>query len=110
MAGVVAQGADVADVVVQAFELQEDGAHLLGLRRYLDGAGILDRPAVGEGVADRGVPRDPLGDRQGGRRGASFSELLESFVDVPEAGPWPWGGAPPARQPGRCAGGSAGAA
>ncbi len=53
---------------------------------HVDAEGVFDGEAVGEGVADGGVAADPFGqfDAVGGV--AAFEELLDAFVDEPEAG------------------------
>src|SRR5262249_49955856 len=86
VADVVAQGADVTDVVVQAFQFQQDRAHPSRLDGYLQVQGVLDRAAVREGVSDGGVPGDTFGEEQAGGDVAAFEQFLHAFVDVPQAG------------------------
>src|SRR5205823_4667860 len=83
---VVAQGAEVGDVVVQTFELEQERPLALGVRADLAAGGFLDGEAVREGVADGGVAADPFGQRQAGGRLAAFEEFLDALVDEPEAG------------------------
>ena len=61
VADVVAQRADVVDVVVQPFQLQQDRPDLLGGRVDRHAVGVLDGPAERQRVADGGVPADPFG-------------------------------------------------
>jgi hypothetical protein len=47
---------------------------------------ILDGLAVGESVADGGVPGDPLGDLEAGDDVFTLEEFFDPFVDEPEPG------------------------
>jgi hypothetical protein len=51
VADVVAQGANVTDVVVEAFQFQQDRAHAFGIGGDVDAQGVLNRAAVGQGSA-----------------------------------------------------------
>src|SRR6266702_3363705 len=86
VADVVAQGADVADVVVEAFQFQQDRAHPAGFDGYLQVQGVLNRAGVGQGVADGGVAGDAFGQRQPSVDVAVLEEFLDALMDVPEAG------------------------
>ena len=68
VADVVAEGAEVGDVVVEAFEFEQHGPQRGALRRALDAEGVFDRQAVGEGVADGGVAADAFGELDAVRR------------------------------------------
>jgi hypothetical protein len=83
---VVAQGADVGDVVVEPFQFQQDPADPLRVRGYRELIGVFDRAAEGEGVPDGGVAADPFGqfDRLLGT--SSMEQPLQSSVDEPEPG------------------------
>jgi hypothetical protein len=83
---VVAECADVADVVVEAFHRQKQVPDPVCLGGHLDAEGVLDSAAVGQAVADGGIAGDPLRQRDAIGGLAAFEELLDSFVDVPESG------------------------
>ncbi len=63
VADVVAERADVGDVVVEPFEFEQDRALALGVGRHRPAGGVLDGEAVGQSVADRGVAADPFCER-----------------------------------------------
>ena len=67
-ADVVAQGADVGDVVVEAFEFEQQGPQPVRVVGQVDAEGVLDGQAVGQGVADGGVAADPFGQLHAHRR------------------------------------------
>ena len=84
-ADVVAECADVGDVVVETFELEENRTQHLGGGRGGCCAGFFDGEAVGEGVADGGVAGDPLRQLDTFQRVPAFEESFDSFVDEPES-------------------------
>jgi hypothetical protein len=86
VADVVAQRADVGDVVVEPLQFEQDRALAGGLGGYRPPGGVLDGEAVGEGVPDGGVAADALGQWQAGGGGTAFEEFLNAFVDEPQAG------------------------
>ena len=67
-ADVVAQRADVGDVVVEPLELEQKGRGASALRAADAAAGVFDGEAVGEVVADGGVAGDPFGELDAVRR------------------------------------------
>ena len=83
-ADVVAERADVGDVVVDALELKKERPELGRFLVKLDPTGLLDGQAVGEVVADRAVSRDALGERDGRLNVASLEEPLDAPVHEPQ--------------------------
>ena len=84
-ARVVGDHAEVADVVVQPLELEEDHAQVPRAGRR-DGAGQrLDRLAVGQRVPDARVPGHPLGELDAVLRRPALEELLGSLVGEVQA-------------------------
>jgi hypothetical protein len=85
-ADVVGQRADVAGMVVEAFELEHQGPQPLGRLGHGDAQGVLHGEAVREGVTSRGVTADPFGEM--GRAGGlePLEQLLDPAVGEPEPG------------------------
>ncbi len=83
--GVVADGAEVGHVVVEALHLQQHQAQGTGARRNLTAGQRLQRLAVGQRVADGGVAGDALGqlDALGGQ--PALEQLLRALVREVEA-------------------------
>ena len=80
----LAQRAEIGDVVVQPFQLHQQGpqpVHLIGQR---DAECVLDGEAVGQRVAGGGVAADPFGQRHRAGRGAALEELLQAAVHEPQ--------------------------
>ena len=86
VADVVGERADVGGVVVEPFELEQQGAEVLPGGRDGDAEGVFDGEAVREVVADGGVAGDAFGEFDAGAVVAAFEEFLDAFVDEPEAG------------------------
>jgi hypothetical protein len=86
VADVVAQGAEVGGVVVEAFEFQQDCPYLSRCGWYVDAEGVFDGVDVGEAVPDGGVAGDPLREGDPVVGDPTAEERFGAFVDVPEAG------------------------
>src|SRR5664280_276750 len=85
-ADVVGQRAHVGGVVVEAFELEYQGAQPVGRLGHLNAEGVFDGKAVCQRVTGRGVTADAF--RQVGGVGGTqpLEELLHPTVGEPESG------------------------
>lgn len=81
---VVDDGADIRDMVVHPFQLQEQAAQQRVPGRTRDPERLLHGQHVGQAVPDRGIPADPFGQVDPGRRGAPLEQPLHPAVDEPE--------------------------
>ena len=84
-ADVVAERADVGDVVVQPLELEQYGAPHARLVWDDAPAGVFDRQAVGQGVADCGITGDPFGQLDPRGEIATLEQPLDALVDEPQS-------------------------
>ena len=82
---VVGERAEVCDVVVHPFQLEEQGARQTIVLGDRDAGSVLHGHHVREGVTDGGVPADPLGQLDPIVRSAAFEELLDAPVHEPQA-------------------------
>src|SRR5664279_4578100 len=85
MADVVAERADVRDVVVEPLQLQQDGPDPLRLERNDESVRILDGPAERERVAHGRIPADPLGQLDALRGTPALEEPFDAPMDEPQA-------------------------
>ncbi|MBM7789640.1 hypothetical protein JOD67_006320 [Tenggerimyces flavus] len=85
-ADVVAERTEIGDVVVEAFQLQQQRPVPGGVNRSVDAERLLDRERVREAVPDRGVTADAFGELDPVVRFAALEELLDALVHEPE--PW----------------------
>ncbi len=81
---VAGDGAEVAQVVGQALQLEGDAAEGLRPWRFAAPRQGLQRAAVGACVADHRVAGDRLGDQHGARRRDGFEQALDAAVLVAE--------------------------
>ena len=82
---VIAQRADVCDVVVHPFQLEQYGPHLSIRHGNGCAASVLDGLAERQGVPDRGVPADPFGQLDSLCGRPCLEELLDAAVHEPQA-------------------------
>ena len=80
--GVVADRADVAEMVGEALELGHQRAQPDGARRRLDAERGLDGAREGQRVGDRAVARDAAGELRRRARAARRHQRLDALVDV----------------------------
>jgi len=73
-------------VVVEAFELEDEGAQPLGWYGHDDAECIFHGKAVGQGVRGGGITADAFGEVDRARRVEPFEELLDAAVSEPESG------------------------
>ena len=85
-ADVVAQRADVGDVVVEALEFEQHCPEPGRLGGHRDLAGVLDREAVGEVVRYRAVAGDAFRERDRGAGVLALEEALDAAVQEPQPG------------------------
>ncbi len=78
-------GADVGDVVVDALQLQQNGAHELGAERDLNSRRPLDRLAERRAVGEGGIAGNALGQEHGAVYWQVLEELLRAFVRIEHA-------------------------
>ena len=78
-------GADVGDVVIEAFEFQADGAQGPGAGWSFKRRGPLDRMAEGSRVSKAGVAGDALRQADAMRDRNVFKEFLGAFVGIEKA-------------------------
>ena len=83
-ADVAGERTDVGDVVVHPLELEEEGPDRSGLVRDDSPGGILDGHREGKRVAHRGVPADPLGQRDALGRVPAGEQPLDPPVHEPQ--------------------------
>ena len=76
--------ADVGDVVVQPLQLEEHRPQVAGASRHLDARQPFDGVRIGQGVPDRGVAGDRLGQEQAVAPRELLEALLDALVDVEE--------------------------
>ena len=81
--GIIADRADVPQVIVQPLELEKEAAEVAGPARHVDSEEGFDRLAVGETVADGRISRHPLGERDRRRQPLLLEQLLDPPV-LPE--------------------------
>ena len=86
VADVVGERADVSGMVVEAFEFEKQGSEVVTGGRDADVECVFNGEAVGEVVADGGVPADAFRELVRGAVVVAFEEFLDSFVNEPEAG------------------------
>src|ERR1017187_8304537 len=78
-------GPDIANVVIDALQFQQDGSHELGAGGDFHPAGLFHRLAEGRGVGKRRVARYTLRQEYALLRGKLFEELLRPLVGVKHA-------------------------
>src|ERR1017187_5504943 len=78
-------GPDIANVVIDALQFQQDGSHELGAGGDFHPAGLFHRLAEGRGVGKRRVARYALRQEHALLRGEPFEELLRPLVGVEHA-------------------------
>ena len=83
--GVVADRADVAEMIGDALELGHERAQPDRARRRLDPRCGFHRPGEGERIGDRAVARGAAGESRGAREIGSGHQPLDALVDVAEA-------------------------
>jgi hypothetical protein len=86
VAHVVAESAEVGDVVGDTFDFQEQGSQAGRVLGYLDPQGVFDGLAVSQVVADRAVAGYTFGEGDSVADGSPFEELFDAAVDEPQAG------------------------
>ena len=85
-AGVVRRQANVEQVRVQAFDLEHDGADVLGARRDVDTLGALDGLGIGHRVGAAADAADTVGkERHGVIVQARLGDLLHAAVHIEQA-------------------------
>src|SRR5665811_279968 len=73
-------------MVVEAFELQDQGPQPMGRLAHGDAEGVFDGHAVCQRVAGGGVTADAFGEMDGASGAEPLEELLNSTVGEPESG------------------------
>jgi len=84
-ADVRGDGADIADVVGKALELEQNGAHHTGARRDAGTRGGLNGLAEGGAVRKSGIAGDAFGEEHGTVNGHVLEELLGGLVGIEHA-------------------------
>ena len=76
---------DIADVIADALQFQEDGPHDAGARGKLDTGGVLNRLAERGSVGESRIARDAFRQEDGAMDRHVFEQLLGALVRIEHA-------------------------
>src|SRR5437868_12871952 len=82
---IVHDGSDIGHVIVDAFQLQQDGAHARSQAWNLDRSGALDSLTERCAVRKTGIAGDALREKDGALDRSALKELLCAFMGVEHA-------------------------